>query len=239
MSGPNHTVVDRSAWLAAQRDHLSNEKALTRHRDEVAAKRRELPWLAITEPYEFIGPDGAVDLAELFGPHRQLVLWHFMYGADWTEGCPSCSFWADSYNGTQEHLAARNTALCAVSIAPYEAIAGYQQRMGWTFPWYSSAFSSFNVDLGVTFSAEQIEAGDAGYNFGTAPPHSPEAHGLSAFTRDDAGQVYLTYQTFSRGVDAMNSAYQMLDLTAAGRDEASLPWPMAWLRRHDEYAAEG
>lgn len=239
MPGLNHAVVDRDTWMTAQRGHLAAEKALTRHRDEVAAARRDLPWLAITEPYTFVGADGPVALADLFGPHRQLVLWHFMYGPDWTEGCPSCSFWADSYNGTQEHLAARNTALCAVSIAPYESLAGYRERMGWTFPWYSSAGTSFNTDLGVTFTPEDIETGDAGYNFGTAAPHSPEAHGLSAFTRGDDGQIYLTYQTFSRGVDAMNTAYQMLDLTAAGRDETSLPWPMAWLRRHDEYDAEG
>ncbi|MEL7210699.1 MAG: DUF899 family protein, partial [Actinomycetota bacterium] len=151
LTADDHEIVDRAAWLAAQRDHLAKEKAFTHQREAMAAARRELPWLEITEPYVFDTPDGETDLRGLFGDRSQLVMYHFMYGPDWgEEGCPSCSFWADNYNGTEVHLAHRDTAFAVVSRATLDQIAGYQKRMGWDFPWVSSGRSDFNYDLGVS-----------------------------------------------------------------------------------------
>ncbi len=228
-------VVDRDDWLRAHRDHLAREKAFTREREAMAAARRELPWLEITEPYVFDGPDGETDLPGLFGPHGQLILYHFMFGPDWgDEGCPTCSFWADNYNGTDIHLRHRDTAFAAVSRASVDQIETYRGRMGWTFPWYSSGRTSFNVDLGVSATPEQLEAGDTTYNLGTAAPMGSESPGVSVFARDGR-RVFLTHQVFARGLDLFNGTYHLLDLTPKGRDEADLPWTMAWLHRHDAY----
>ena len=157
-----------------------------------------------------------------------------MFGPDWEEGCPSCSFWADNYNGIGVHLAHRDTTLIAVSRAPLDRLLAYRKRMGWSFPWVSSLDSDFNFDFGVSFTAEQHEQG-AVYNF--APTDSPgeESPGLSVFRLGDDGAVYHTYSCYSRGLDAFNSAYQILDLTPLGRNEDDLPWTMAWLHRHDQY----
>jgi predicted dithiol-disulfide oxidoreductase (DUF899 family) len=157
-----------------------------------------------------------------------------MFGPDWDEGCPSCSFWADSYEGTQVHLAHRDVSFVCVSRAPYPKLAAYKDRMGWTFPWFSSASSDFNFDFGVSFTPGQQENG-GDYNF-TRLEHPPEeAPGLSAFAIDESGDVYHTYSTYSRGLDPLNTAYQLLDLAPRGRDEDNLVWTMEWLRRHDAY----
>ncbi|MEM7322920.1 MAG: DUF899 domain-containing protein [Actinomycetota bacterium] len=232
-------VVDRDAWHVARLAHLEEEKAFTRQRDELSRKRRSLPWLEITEDYRFAGPAGEVGLLDLFDGRGQLLVYHFMMGPDWEEGCPSCSFWADNYNGTEAHLAARDTALVAVARTSVDNIARYQARMGWTFPWYSSLGSSFNYDMGVSFTDEQMASGEKSYNYGTLAAFGEESPGISIFARgqgtDDRDRVFLTYQTFSRGLDMLNGAYHMLDLTPKGRDEQDLPWGMAWLRRHDQY----
>ncbi len=228
-------VVDRDEWVAAREAHMADEKAFTRQRDELSRQRRELPWTEITEEYEFEGPDGVRTLAELFDGRGQLIVYHFMLGPGWEEGCPSCSFWADNYNGTEVHLAARDTTLVAISRAPLPEIEKYRTRMGWQFPWYSSADSSFNFDMGVSFRPDDIEAGNAPYNFGTQQAGVDEMPGISVFARTDDGRVFLTYQTFSRGLDMLNGTYHMLDLTPKGRDEDDLPWSMAWLHRHDAY----
>jgi predicted dithiol-disulfide oxidoreductase (DUF899 family) len=230
-----HAVVDRSTWLDARRDHLEREKELTRQRDELSAARRELPWLEITADYRFETATGSVSLADLFDGRRQLLVYHFMMGPDWEEGCPSCSFWADNYEGTDVHLAHRDTTLAAVSRAPIEAIEAYRQRMGWTFTWVSSQNSPFNFDMRVSFDPSDPDDQRANYNFGTQDFPGDEAPGFSAFLREDDGRIYLTYQTFSRGLDMTNGAYHMLDLTALGRHEDDLPWSMAWLHRHDAY----
>ncbi|NNC78698.1 MAG: DUF899 domain-containing protein [Acidimicrobiales bacterium] len=229
-----HTVVDPEAWRAARLTHLEEEKAFTRARDELSAKRRNLPWLEITADYTFDGPGGDLSLSDLFGDQPQLLMYHFMYGPDWDEGCPSCSFWADNYNGTLPHLAARNTTFITVSRAPLATLDAYKERMGWSFPWYSSHDSSFNFDMGVSATPEQIASGEPIYNFGTQAPFGDESAGLSAF-RKEGDKVYLTYQTFSRGLDMLNGVYHHLDTTSMGRDEENLPWSMAWLRRHDQY----
>ncbi len=229
-------VVDRDTWTQARLAHLAEEKELTRRRDELSRRRRELPWTEITEDYVFTGLGGERrSLADLFDGRPQLIVQHFMFGPGWEEGCPSCSFWADGLDGTQAHLAHRNTSVVLVSRAPIEELEAYRQRMGWSLPWWSSEGTTFNEDLGVSFTPEQVEDGTAAYNYGTQTFGGEEAPGVSVFRRDDEGRVFLTYQTFSRGLDMLNATYHYLDLTSMGRDEDDLPWSMAWLRRHDAY----
>ncbi|MEM9606006.1 MAG: DUF899 family protein [Actinomycetota bacterium] len=226
-------LVDRAAWTAARLEHLDAEKELTRQRDELSRRRRELPWFEITDEYAFTGLDGSTrTLAELFEGRSQLIVMHFMFGPGWPEGCPSCSFWADGYDGTLVHLQHRNTSFAVVSRAPIEELAAYRDRMGWEIPWWSSAGSSFNVDMGVSFDGDE---GGRPYNFGTQDFGGDEAPGASVFVRSPDGRVFLTYLTFSRGLDMLNSTYHFLDLTPLGRDEDDLPWTMAWLHRHDAY----
>ncbi len=229
------TVVDREQWTAARMAHLEEEKEFTRRRDELSRSRRELPWLEITEDYRFEGPDGEVGLADLFEGRSQLLVNHFMMGPGWEEGCPSCSFWADNYSGTEVHLAARDTTLIAISRAPLADIEAYRARMGWGFPWYSSENSSFNFDFAVSFTQEQIDSGEPLYNYGTQQAFGEESPGMSIFAKSPDGRVFLTYQTFARGLDNLNGAYHMLDLMPKGRDEQDLPYGMAWLHRHDQY----
>jgi len=234
---PDHKVVDRKAWIEARLAHLANEKALTRARDQLSTERRDLPWLRVDKDYSFSTATGRQSLLDLFGDRRQLLIYHFMLGPGWQQGCPSCSFWADNYNGVGVHLAARNTALVAVSRAPLAELAEYQSRMGWSFEWVSSNGSDFNFDMGVSFGDDAppeagltVPAGSqAKYNFGT------QEFGVSTFIKDDSDNVFLTYQTFSRGLDMINGAYHMLDLTALGRSEQNLNFSMQWLQRHDEY----
>ncbi len=231
----DHAVVDRDEWTAARLAHLRAEKEFTRRRDELSRERRELPWLEITKDYAFVGPDGEQSLADLFDGRSQLLVYHFMYGPGWEEGCPSCSFWADNYDGFTVHLDHRDTTLVAISRAPLAELEEYRRRMGWSFKWLSSNANDFNYDMGVSFTPEQLESGDPNYNFGTQVFGGDEAPGISVFTRTGDGRIFLTYQTFSRGLDMLNGAYHMLDLTPKGRDEDGLPWSMAWLHRHDAY----
>ena len=229
------TIVSREDWLLARRSFLEKEKAFTKVRDDLSRERRTLPWVRIEKPYSFEGPDGRMTLADLFGGLSQLMVYHFMFGPDWKEGCPSCSFWADNYNGVDIHLAHRDTALVAISRAPLARIDAYRKRMGWTFRWLSSTESDFNFDFAVSFDPAKRVEGERNYNHGTASFGGEEAPGLSVFRRGEDGAVYHTYSTYGRGLDAINGTYQMLDLTSKGRDEIGLPWPMAWVRRHDQY----
>ncbi len=219
---------------AARLELLVREKELNRLRDELAAERRRLPWVPVSEDYEFDGPAGRVSLRDLFAGRSQLIVYHFMFGPGWEEGCPICSFWADNYNGMPVHLAHRDTSLIAVSRAPFAEIDAYRRRMGWSFPWYSSAPGDFNYEFGVSFTPEQRAAG-AEYNFRHVDEPNEEVPGISVFAIDDSRQVFHTYSAYSRGLDPLNSGYQLLDLTPKGRDEHELPWTMAWLRRHDQY----
>ena len=234
-STSDHPVVDREAWLDSRRAFLDREKQFTRERDALTAARRDLPRLEITDDYRFASAAGSVSFDELFDGHPQLLVYHFMMGPDWEEGCPSCSFWADNFDGTQPHLAARDTALVAVSRAPVDTIERYRERMGWSFTWVSSLDSAFNFDMGVSFDPSDPADQQANYNFGTQDMPGDEAPGISAFFRDDSGRIFLTYQTFSRGLDMANGAYHLLDMTALGRHEDDLSWSMAWLHRHDAY----
>ena len=231
---PKHSVVSNQEWTKARKALLEKEKALTRQRDELARERRELPWEKVTKDYIFEGPEGTQSLDDLFAGRAQLIVYHFMYGPDWEEGCTSCSFWADNFEGIAIHLAHRDATLVAISRAPYELLAAYRRRMGWTFPWYSSQGSDFNFDYHVSYTREQVDSGEAEYNYRQTSVLE-ELPGISVFYRDEAGDVYHTYSTYSRGLDMLNGAYHFMDLLPKGRDEAELPWTMAWLRRHDQY----
>ncbi len=228
-------VVSDTDWLSARRELLEEEKAFQEARDALAARRRELPWRKVSDNYEFDGEHGKVTLLELFGDCSQLMIYHFMYHPDWEEGCKSCSFWADGYDGSVAHLKARDVSLVAVSRAPLDRLLAYRDRMGWSFPWVSSCGSSFNYDFDVSFTPEEVESGKARYNYREGARVGPEMPGLSVFARDDSGHVFHTYSTYARGLDPFNPAYQLLDLVPKGRDEDDLPYPMDWVRRHDEY----
>ncbi|MCA9986940.1 MAG: DUF899 domain-containing protein [Anaerolineales bacterium] len=232
---PANQVVSREEWLAARRAHLAREKELTRLRDELSRERQALPWVRVDADYQFGGPAGPESLADLFGPHSQLIIYHFMYGADWEEGCPSCSFWADNFNGIDVHLAHRDISLVVVSRAPQAQLDAYKKRMGWSFKWVSSYGTSFNEDYHVSPTADEIAQGRRFYNYGEGELRGDESPGISVFYKDESGAIFHTYSCYSRGLDMLNGAYHFMDLAPQGRAEATLPWTMAWLRRHDQY----
>ena len=232
----NNRIVSRQEWLKARLELLEEEKALTRQRDALSKKRRELPLVEIDGSlYRFDGPDGPQNFMELFGDKRQLLIYHFMFGADWNEGCPSCSFWADSFNGLDLHFAHRDMSFVVVSSAPYAKLDGYRRRMGWSFKWVSSEGCSFNRDFQVSFQPEELE-GLVDYNYRKQPFPSAEAPGASTFYLNEEGKILHKYSCYARGLDALNAAYQWMDLSPKGRDEDDLDWPMAWLRRRDQYS---
>ena len=228
-------VVSNEEWLQARRALLEQEKALTRQHDELARKRRELPWVKVEKDYVFDGPQGSVTLADLFGGRSQLIVYHFMFGPDWEAGCPSCSMAADNVDGALVHLAQRDTTFVMVSRAPIGKLEAFQKRMGWKVRWVSSNRNSFNWDYHVSFTKEEMEKGDVFYNFGQTRYPSTEAHGVSVFYKDADGAIYHTYSTFGRGAEPLLGTYSLLDMTAKGRDEDALPFPMAWIRHHDRY----
>jgi predicted dithiol-disulfide oxidoreductase (DUF899 family) len=252
-----HLTGTRDEWLAARLELLEAEKELTRRSDEVARRRQDLPWVRIDKAYRFETDEGSASLEDLFRGRSQLLVYHFMFGPDYTAGCPSCSAIADGFNGSVAHLANHDVMLWAVSRAPLAKLQGYKRRMGWTFPWASSFGGDFNFDFSVGFTAEQQRAGGIDYNFRHEPawqPHegsgngdegavaelaamtgtdaatySRERPGVSAFALED-GVVYHTYSAYARGVDSLWGMYQWLDRAPRGRNETS-----PWWRRHDEY----
>jgi predicted dithiol-disulfide oxidoreductase (DUF899 family) len=231
-----HAVVDPAKWLAARKALLAKEKKFTKLRDQLNQERRNLPWVKVEKDYAFDGPKGKESLAQLFGKKRQLIVWHFMFGPDWDEGCSHCSLWADSFNGNIVHMAARDTTMLAISRAPLKKINPFKKRMGWDFKWVSSFHSDFNYDFQASFSPGDFKRGKAMYNYRMIKPFSDELHGVSVFYKDAKGAIYHTYSTYGRGVDMLNNAYQFLDLTAKGRDE---DWNSGhasdWVRHHDKY----
>jgi predicted dithiol-disulfide oxidoreductase (DUF899 family) len=234
---PDHPIATEDEWLAARRELLAEEKDFTHLRDQLSARRRAMPWLKIDKDYRFDGPEGDhLALGDLFGEKRQLIVYHFMFGPDWEKPCKSCSFWADGYNGVTQHLAERDTRLVAISRAPLAKLASRAKRMGWTFPWYSSGEGDFNYDFHVSFHPEQVADGTIRYNFAPTQTKMSDLPGISSFIREPDGAVYRTYSAYARGLDMLNPAYQLLDITALGRHEDDLPFPMAWVKLHDEYA---
>lgn len=231
----DHKVVSRDEWLVARREHLTKEKEFTRLRDQLSRERRALPWVKVDKEYVFDGPNDKETLADLFEGRSQLIIYHFMYGADWAEGCPSCSFWADNFNGIVVHLYHRDINLVAVSRAPLDKLQAYKRRMGWSFKWVSSFGNDFNHDYDVSFTPEEMKKGEMFYNFRISKFPSKEAPGISMFYKNQQGAVFHTYSCYSRGLDMLNGAYHYMDLAPKGRDEDGLPYSMAWLRRHDQY----
>jgi len=232
---PNHTIVSREQWLEARKAHLAREKEFTRLRDQLSAERRALPWVTVDKTYVFEGPKGKVTLAELFDGRSQLIVYHFMFGPGWEQGCPSCSFLSDHIDGAVVHLAHRDVTLVAVSRAPLPQIEAFKKRMGWRFPWLSSYSTDFNFDYHVSFTKEQMAKGPVDYNFTPREFPSEEAPGLSVFSKDERGEIFHTYSAYARGLDLLIGAYNYLDLAPRGRDEDALPYTMAWVRHHDRY----
>ncbi|MCJ1885079.1 DUF899 domain-containing protein [Pseudomonas sp. LA21] len=248
-----HPLATREQWLAARLELLDAEKALTRQSDELARRRQALPWVKVDKGYRFDTADGPATLGDLFQGRSQLLVYHFMFGPDYSAGCPSCSAIADGFDGIVVHLAHHDVTLCAVSRAPLEKLQAYQRRMGWRFPWASSKDSDFNFDFNVAFTQEQQRAGTIDYNYGRrepaldasripetmtrfaarcgtdAPTFSRDRPGLSTFIRED-GVIYHSYSTYARGLDALWSMYTWLDRAPLGRNEQGF-----WWRRHDEY----
>ena len=248
-----HKTGTREEWLRARLELLEGEKELTRRSDELVGRRQELPWVRIDKEYRFETEEGSASLADLFRSRSQLLVYHFMFGPDYTAGCPSCSSIADGFNGIDVHLANHDVMLWAVSRAPLAKLQEYKRRMGWTFPWASSSVSDFNSDYSVSFTEKQQREGDVEYNYrrvrhamaatpvetpvaqfaamcGTdAATYTRERPGISAFALED-GVVYHTYSTYARGLDGLWGMYQWLDRASKGRNETG-----AWWRRHDEY----
>ncbi len=231
----NPKVVSPAEWLAARKELLAKEKEFTRMRDELSRRRRELPWEKVEKRYEFDGPNGKRSLADLFGAHSQLVIYHFMLGPGWKEGCPSCSYLADHFDSANIHLPHRDVSLAVVSHAPYAEIAAFRQRMGWRFPWYSSFTSVFNYDFQVSRTPAEQDGQQVYYNYEMMSFPPDERPGLSVFFKDANGEIFHTYSTYARGLDILIGAYNFLDFVPKGRDEAGLKHSMSWVRHHDKY----
>ncbi|MEM7259635.1 MAG: DUF899 domain-containing protein [Pseudomonadota bacterium] len=229
----DNVFVEREAWLKARLALLKEEKAFTRQRDALSQARRALPMVQVDQDYRFATERGQESLADLFKGTGQLIVYHFMFGADWQEGCPSCSFWLDNIDGVQSHLAARDTAFVSVSTAPLATLLTYKKRMRWSFDWVSCGSGPFNRDFGVTFPGGAPGPTD-GYNY-TGRVFGEEMPGISVFTRLDSGDIGHSYSCYARGLDMLNGAYHLLDLTPKGRDENDLEFTMAWVKRRDQY----
>ncbi len=230
----SHNVVSEQEWLQARRAHLLKEKEFTRQRDELSRQRRELPWVKVEKSYTFDTPDGNQTLADLFAGRSQLIVYHFMFGPGWKEGCKSCSFLVDHLEGAVVHLEHHDVSVAVVSRAPLAELEAYKQRMGWQFGWVSSNASDFNFDYHVSFSTEQIEKGKVFYNFEMDKISMEELPGISVFYKDADGTLFHTYSSYARGGDLLLTTYNYLDLTPKGRNESG---GMDWVKRHDEYDA--
>jgi len=239
-----HKVVSHDEWIAARKEFVEKEKEFTRLRDELSRQRRELPWEKVEKQYVFDGPGGRETLADLFDGRSQLVVYHFMFGPGWSEGCKSCSLEADHFNSIIVHLNARDVSLVAVSRKPIAELLPFKKRMGWNFKWVSSNGSDFNFDYHVSFTGDEMAKGKTYYNYKLQQFPSEEAPGASVFYRDKTtGDIYHTYSAYSRGLDILLGVYNFLDLVPRGRDEEALKYPMEWVRHHDRYeghaAAQG
>ena len=231
-----HEVVSPQQWIARRKALLRKEKDFTKLRDDLSRQRRELPWEKVEKQYLFDGPNGNETLADLFAGRSQLIVYHFMFGPGWEQGCPSCSYLADHFGGSLVHLANRDVTLAVVSRAPIAQIEAFKQRMGWQFRWVSSFANDFNHDYNASFTKEEMADGKVDYNYEMAEFPAEEAPGASVFYKNDAGEIFHTYSTYARGLDILVGAYNFLDLAPKGRDEDGLAFSMAWVRHHDCYA---
>ena len=231
----NPKIVSRDEWLAARKKLLAKEKQLTHERDAIAAERRQLPLVKVEKNYIFDSPTGKKTLADLFDGRSQLIIYHFMFGPDWQEGCPSCSFNMDHTDATLVHLAQRDVSFVAISRAPISKIEAFKKRLGWHFNWVSSYGTDFNYDYHASFTPEEVAKGKIDYNFDLVEFPSAEAPGISVFYKDKNGDVFHTYSAYARGTENVVNTYNYLDLVPKGRDEDGLYFPMAWVRHHDRY----
>ncbi len=231
---PAHKVVSRDEWLQARIALLKQEKELTRMRDRLSEQRRDLPWVKLEKDYVFEGQDGTQSLSDLFDGYSQLLIYHFMFAPEWSQGCKSCSLFADHYDPAIVHLNHRDVTMVTVSRAPIEKLLAFRKRMGWNFKWVSSGANDFNRDFGVYFTQQELNSGLSIYNYVSQPYPITDLPGLSVFRRDESGAIYHTYSTYSRGLDSFLNVYNFLDLVPKGRDEADLPG-MGWVRHHDRY----
>ena len=229
-------VASQADWLAARKELLIKEKEFTRLRDELSRQRRELPWEKVDKEYIFDAPGGKETLAGLFGGRSQLIVYHFMFGPEWQEGCPSCSLLSDHIDGSMVHLNAREVTLLAVSRAPLAQIEAFKKRMGWRFKWVSSHGTDFNYDYHASFTTNEKSNGKVNYNYAMREFPSEEAPGTSVFYNDGTGGIFHTYSSYGRGLDILIGAYNYLDLVPKGRDEDGLAFTMAWVRHHDRYS---
>jgi len=235
----DHPIVSQTEWIEAQRVLLAQEKAWTRERDRLSELRRALPWVKVEKPYLFEGPEGSVSLADLFDGRSQLAVYHFMFGPDWEEGCPGCSFLCDQVDGARQHFEHADLSFVAVSRGPIDKLMAYRKRMGWTFRWVSSAGGDFNADYHVSFPKEARQDG-VFYNFETAPdPGVDELPGVSVFHQDETGAIFHTYSSYGRGGEAFLPAYSWLDIAPRGRLESKSGDMRDWMRRHDRYEDDG
>jgi len=231
-----HKIVSPDEWLVLRRELLAREKELTRQRDAVDAARRALPWVRVGKNYVFDAPEGKVALADLFQGRSQLIVQHFMFGPGWNEGCVGCSFKSDHIDGALPHLEHHDVSFVSVSRAPLAEIEAFKKRMGWRFRWVSSYGSDFNYDFHVSFTPEEIAAGQVYYNYKTQPFEVEERSGDSVFYRDETGQIFHTYSAFGRGDEMLVGAYMYLDLTPLGRNETGPRYNlMDWVKHHDRY----
>jgi predicted dithiol-disulfide oxidoreductase (DUF899 family) len=231
----NPKVVSHQDWLEARTEFLAKEKEYTKVRDELSRQRRQLPWEKVEKKYIFDGPTGKESLGDLFGKQSQLIIYHFMLGPGWSEGCKSCSYLADHYDATTIHLAHRDVSFAVVSHAPIAEIEAFKKRMGWRFQWVSSFNNSFNYDYHVSFTPEELASKKVQYNYKEMAFPVEEAPGLSVFAKDANGDVFHTYSAFGRGLDIFIGTYNFLDHVPKGRDEEGLKHSMAWVRHHDKY----
>lgn len=235
MTELKHKIVSQGEWISARKELLKKEKESTRLREQLSAERRKLPWVRVDKNYVFDAPNGKVTLADLFAGRNQLVVYHFMFGPDWQEGCPSCSFASDHFDGPLPHLAARDVTMVAISRAPLAKLEEFKKRMGWSFQWVSSFGGDFNSDFHVSFTREELAQGGINYNYTTQEFPSAEAPGLSVFYKSADGEIFHTYSTYGRGLEPLIGTYAILDLVPKGRDEDHLDFTMAWVRYHDRY----
>jgi predicted dithiol-disulfide oxidoreductase (DUF899 family) len=231
----NPKIVSRDEWLAAREKLLAREKQLTHERDAVAAERRQLPWVKVEKNYVFDSLGGKRTLADLFDGKSQLIIYHFMFGPEWNEGCPSCSFNMDHTDGALVHLAQRDVSFAAISRAPLSKIEAFKKRMGWRFIWVSSYETDFNYDFRASFTQDEMAKGRVDYNFDLVEFPSVEAPGISVFYKDNSGSIFHTYSAYARGTENVVNTYNYLDLVPKGRDEDRLPFTMSWVRHHDRY----
>ena len=234
----DHQIVSNAEWLTARKELLRKEKDVTRQRDQISQMRRELPWTRVEKNYVFAGANGKETLADLFGNKSQLIVYHFMLGPGWEEGCPSCSFLADHFEGSLVHLANRDVSFAVVSRAPLAQIEAFKKRMGWRFKWVSSFGNDFNYDFNVSFKQDDIAQHKTYYNYQTQDFPREEAPGASVFYKNAGRNLFHTYSTYGRGLDILVGAYNFLDMAPKGRDEDGLDFTMSWVRHHDRYPEE-